>query len=119
MKFVCGAIRVMEIMKLKILFLAGLLLLLPALPVFAAFDKKPEFRWQQLYRSDFNREDHYLYSNRFSAAFNLRNKEEKGFLKLEPFFEIRRNINKDANIESICCISIRQIVADLLISSAE
>ena len=95
MKFVCGATRVMGIMKLKILFLAGLLLLLPALPVFAAFDKKPEFRWQQLYRSDFNREDHYLYTNRFSAAFNLRDKEEKVFLKLEPFFEIRRNINKD------------------------
>lgn len=60
-----------------------------------AYWKKPEFRWQQLYRYELNRNKHRLYTNRFSATFNYLNKEVNPLFKITPFFEIRRNIAKD------------------------
>lgn len=64
-------------------------------PVFAAWDKKPEFRWRQLYRYDLRQDNHRLYTDRISLAFDYLDKEEKSLLRLVPFFEIRRNLDKD------------------------
>jgi hypothetical protein len=60
----------------------------------AGWDKKPEFRWNQLYRYDPRHSNHQLYTNRISSAFVYRDTQEKALFKLEPFFEARRNLGK-------------------------
>lgn len=81
-------------MKNKILFSAGIFLSLISLSAFA-WTNKPEFRWEQLYRYELRWENHQLYVNRFSAAFNYPKKQEHPLFKVTPYFEIRRNINRD------------------------
>lgn len=84
-----------RLMKIKILIGAELFLLLFVFPAFAFLDKKPEFRFSQFYRYDLRQDNHQLYSNRLSLTFNYLGKQEKPLFKLTPFFEIRRNIDKD------------------------
>lgn len=82
-------------MKKKISILTGLFLLLAFLTAFATWDKKPEFRWEQLYRHDMRQDNHELYTNRISSTFNYLDNNKNSLFKLTPFFEIRRNIDKD------------------------
>jgi hypothetical protein len=82
-------------MKTKRLILIHLFLLLFFSVSFAAWDKKPEFRWGQLYRYDLRQDNHQLYTNRLSATFTYKNKKDKAMFRLQPFFEIRRNTHKD------------------------
>ena len=82
-------------MKIKILAGVGLFLLLFIAIVFAAWDKKPQFRWEQLYHYDLRQHNHQLFTNRVSLTFNYLDKEKAPLLKIAPFFEIRRNIDKD------------------------
>jgi hypothetical protein len=49
----------------------GLFSLLFISDIFAAWEKKPEFRWLELYRADLRDSDHRFYANRLSAAFNF------------------------------------------------
>lgn len=62
---------------------------------FAYWQKKPQLRWQHLYHYDLRQDKHQLYNNRISFTFTYLNKTEKPLFKIEPFFEFRRNINKD------------------------
>jgi hypothetical protein len=62
---------------------------------FAAWSKKPQFRWTQLYRYDVRQDDHRLYTNRLSFTLDYLNKEEEPLFKLVPYFEFRRNIEHD------------------------
>jgi hypothetical protein len=80
---------------MKRFILSALVLLLLVPKAFAGWDKKPEFRWQQLYHRDTRQSGHQLYSNRFWATFNYLDKEGKSLFKLAPFFEMRRNIDQD------------------------
>lgn len=82
-------------MKTKILILIGSFLFLHISITFAAWDKKPEFRLEELYRSDFREDNHSLYSNRVSATFIYQDRNDKALLKFKPFFEARFNIEKD------------------------
>ena len=82
-------------MKIKTLIWAALFLLLFISHTFALRSKKPEFRFQQLYRYDTRQDDHQLYTNRMSLMFNYLDKKEKSLFKITPFFEIRRNIDRD------------------------
>lgn len=61
---------------------------------FASSGKNFELRWQQGYRYDLRRSDYQLYINRVSCVFTRNDKQDKELLKLEPFFEIRRNTDK-------------------------
>ncbi len=61
----------------------------------AAWDRKPHFRWTQRYRHDLRQDNHQLYLNRFSPELNYLDKQNKSLVKFIPFFEIRRNIDKD------------------------
>ncbi|MBI4972600.1 MAG: hypothetical protein HZC16_02145 [Candidatus Omnitrophica bacterium] len=82
-------------MKNKTIFLALFFIVLVISYSFAGWQKKPEFRWTQVYRYDLRRNHYQLYNNRLSLTLNYLDKEEKPLFKLTPFFEIRRNINKD------------------------
>ena len=82
-------------MKIKTLIGAALFLLLLISHTFALWSKKPEFRFQQLYRYDTRQDNHQLYTNRISLMFNYLDKKEKPLFKITPFFEIRRNIDRD------------------------
>lgn len=82
-------------MKIKLVFCCSLFFLFINSAAEASWDKKPEFRWQELYRYERSRNKHRLYNNRFSATFNYLDAEEKELFKITPFFEIRRNITKD------------------------
>lgn len=82
-------------MKAKTVILASLLLGLFISSVFACWDKKPVFRWTQLLRYDTRQSNNQLYTQRLLATFNYLGKGEKPLWKVIPFFEIRRNINKD------------------------
>lgn len=62
---------------------------------FAGWDKKPEFRWQQFYRYDLRQHDHRSHTNRFSLAFNYKDKKDHPLFKFIPFFGFRRNIHCD------------------------
>ena len=79
----------------KKIFLVAVFLLLPFSVVFAGWSKKPEFRWEQLYRCDDRRENKELYTNRISLTFDYLNQEKSPLFKLTPYFEIRRNIDLD------------------------
>lgn len=79
---------------MKILILAALFFLFTS-GAFAVWDKRPEFRWQQLYRYDLRQKNHQLYTNRLSLIFNYLDNQQKSLFKVIPFFEIRRNIDKD------------------------
>jgi len=81
-------------MKTKVSILTALLLSLAFFTTFAAWDERPEFRWQQLYRYDTRQDNHQLYTNRISFAFNYLDSKKESLYKLTPFFEIRRNIDK-------------------------
>jgi len=81
-------------MKIKTLLLLALPLLFFSSIGFAGWDRKPEFRFNQLYRFDLRKHDHQLYTNRISAGFLYRDTQEKALFKLEPFFEARRNLKK-------------------------
>lgn len=80
-------------MKIKV-FSGIALFLLSVSSVFAAWGKKPEIRWQQVYRYDLRQHDQQLYTNRLSLTFNCLDKKEKSLLKITPFFEARRNIRE-------------------------
>lgn len=83
-------------MNIKTRGLIALILILFSFSTsFAVWDKKPEFRWIQLYRYDSREDNHQLYTNRLSFTFNYLDNKEKSLFKLTPFFEIRRNIDKD------------------------
>lgn len=81
-------------MKAKAVILTSSFLGLFISSVFAYWDKKPQFRWMQLLRYDTRHADHNLYTNHLSATFNYLGKKEKPLLKLIPFFELRRNVDK-------------------------
>jgi hypothetical protein len=81
-------------MRAKMLACLALFLLFAISPAIAAWEKKPEFRWSQLYHYDTRETGHSLYTNRLSAMFTYLDKEEKPLFKLTPFLEIRRNIDK-------------------------
>lgn len=74
-----------------ILWLAGL----SCSFAFSHRDRKFKFSWKQGYRYDLRQDNHQLYINRFSFIFNCLGGIDKPLLKLMPFFEIRRNIDKD------------------------
>ena len=82
-------------MKIKIFTLTGLSLLLFFAFSFAGWEKKPEFRWQQLYHYDLRQDNHQLYTNRLSLTFNYLDSQKKSLVKFIPFFEIRRNIDNN------------------------
>lgn len=82
-------------MKIKLSLGCGLILLFINFGVFASWDKRPEINFMQLYRYDLRQDNHKLYINRFSTTFNYLSNKVKSLFKLTPFFEIRRNINKD------------------------
>lgn len=82
-------------MRGKVLIFIVLLLSL-SISYSSAFSvKKPEFRWSQLYHYDLHRDNHELYTNRLSLTFNCWDNQKKPLLKLIPFLEIRRNIDRD------------------------
>lgn len=83
-------------MKVKIFALTSLSLLLFFAFSYAGWEKKPEFHWQQLYHYDLRQENHQLYTNRLSLAFNYLDSANKSLVKIIPFFEIRHNI--DSNV---------------------
>jgi hypothetical protein len=83
------------IVRAKSPVLISLFLLLFVSTLFAAWDKKPEFRWTQTYHYDSRQHNHRLYNNRFSAAFTYRNEQNNALFKLIPFFEMKRNTDKD------------------------
>lgn len=82
-------------MKLKTAAFAAFFLCLFFSFVFAAFEKKLEFRWKQRYRHDLNRSAHKLYVDRLSLTLNYLDIEAKSLFKITPFFELRWNLNKD------------------------
>lgn len=79
-------------MKKKILFFSALFLCLAYSFSFAAFEKRPQIFLKQGYRYEYRRKRHRLYTNRLSALFTYRNQEANHLFKIEPFFEMRRNI---------------------------
>lgn len=82
-------------MKVKTVILASSFLGLLISSVFAHWDKKSKVSWTQLLRYDLRHDDHSLYTNHLSITFNYSDKREKPLLKLMPFFELRRNIDRD------------------------
>lgn len=82
-------------MKTKVLILTGFFLLWAISFLYAAWDKRPEFRLAQTYRYDLRQDNHQLYTDRLSLTFSYLDREQKSLFKLTPFFEIRRNIDKD------------------------
>jgi len=80
-------------MKKRTAVLASIFLFISC--AFASWDKKPEFRWTQLYRYDLRQDNHRLYNNRLALAFSYLDSKGKALFKLTPFFEIKRNIGKD------------------------
>ena len=68
-------------------------LTLPFSYVFAAWDKKPEFRWTQFYRWDRHFNVNGIYSNRFSLSFSYLDGKGRPLFKIIPFFEMRRNFD--------------------------
>lgn len=62
---------------------------------FAAWEEKPGFSIMQGFRYDLRQRNHKLYTSRFSLNFDYLGKEDKSLLSLSPFFEIRRNIDKN------------------------
>ena len=81
-------------MQIKILILSTLFLSL-SFSALAYQAGKPQVRWKQLYRYDTRHEKHQLYVNRISGLFTYQDRQKKQLFKITPFFEARRNINKD------------------------
>ncbi len=82
-------------MKLKLLVWVSLFLLLLISITFAGWSKKPEFRWTQLYRYDLRQDNHQLWTNRLSSTFDYLNEKKNSLFKLTPYFEMRRNIDRN------------------------
>lgn len=82
-------------MRGRILILCGVFLLVFTSATFASWEKKPRIRWEQIYHYDLREPDHELYTNRISLAFNYLGAEQNLLFRITPFFEIRRNIDKD------------------------
>jgi hypothetical protein len=76
-------------------FILTIMFLLSVSVAFAGWGQKPEFRWNQLYRYDTRHAEHELYTNRLSAGFIYRDKQGKELFKLTPFFEARRNLDRN------------------------
>lgn len=57
------------------------------------WQKKPEFRLQQLYRYDMRNKGSDLYITRVSAAFDYLEASARILLRIMPFYEARRNLN--------------------------
>lgn len=70
------------------------ILFIPSL-VFATVTVNPQFHWTQRYHYDLRQKNHQLYVNRLSLNLNYSDKDNKGLFSITPFFEIRRNIDKD------------------------
>ncbi|MCM8780597.1 MAG: hypothetical protein NC908_01555 [Candidatus Omnitrophica bacterium] len=81
-------------MKTRISAIVLLILFFSVSDTCAAWMKKPELRWRQLYRYDLRQDNHKLYTNYISAGFSLGRNNEAPF-KIIPFFEARRNINRE------------------------
>jgi hypothetical protein len=77
----------------RMLALAGLFLVLSAGAGFSYWDKKPEYRFQQLLRYDTRHSDHRLFMEIISAGFTLRDSLGEALFKAMPLVELRRNID--------------------------
>jgi hypothetical protein len=78
-----------------LLLICTWLLILDFSSVFASWERKPKFRWTQLYRYDLRQDNHQLYTNRISSTFYYMGNEDKALFEATAFFEARRNVNKD------------------------
>jgi len=81
-------------MKLKVIYLSSLILLLSGHCVFADWNSRPVIRLMQGYRNDFREDNHELYISRFSFTMDYFS-EKKSLFKITPFFELRRNIQRE------------------------
>ena len=79
----------------KVLIFTYIILLIWLPCSFAFSNKKMGFSWKQGYRYDTRQDNHQLYTNHFSLVFNYLSEKNKPLLKLIPFFEIRRNIDRE------------------------
>lgn len=61
---------------------------------FAAWGK-PEFRLTELYRYDLRQDNHELWISRASAALSYLGADKSSLFKITPFFEGRRNVDKN------------------------
>ena len=82
-------------MKVKIIAFLTISCLFTFSSACAGWAKKPEFRLTHLYRYDLRQDFRSLYSDRVSIAFTYLDSQEKPLFKLMPFFEIRRNVERD------------------------
>lgn len=62
---------------------------------FAQPIEKPKFSWTQFFRFDMRHSEHHHYVNRLAAAFKLKDKQDQEIARITPFFEARRNIDRD------------------------
>ncbi|MFH1507897.1 MAG: hypothetical protein ABIG46_05690 [Candidatus Omnitrophota bacterium] len=81
--------------KSVIYAIAGLLILFNFIYAEAFFDDKPQIRYKYTFRIEDRRDHRKLYLQRLSSVFTCRDSNDDNFFKLEPFFEIRRNLNAD------------------------
>jgi hypothetical protein len=82
-------------LKVKINIFLGLSFLFIFSSAYAGWAQKPEFRLTHLYRYDLRQDFRSLYTDRISIAFAYLDNQEKPLFKLMPFFEIRRNVERD------------------------
>jgi hypothetical protein len=62
---------------------------------YAAWEKKPELRWANLYRIDTRNNNGNLYATRISAAWQYLDSQRQPLFKITPYAEFRRNIDND------------------------
>lgn len=80
----------------RILIFSILFLLLSASFSFAGGFQKLGVRLEEFYRYDLRQDDGQLFNTRISSNFNYLDTKETTLFKVTPFFEIRRNINRDS-----------------------
>lgn len=81
-------------MRTKTLFLTAAFLLSVSI-AYAGWEQKPQLRWSQVYSYDNRHDDHQLYINRLSVGFRYLDKQGGELFKLTPFFEARRNVDRN------------------------
>lgn len=80
-------------LRTPVLLLFCLTLFLPS--AFAGWSEKPVFSWTQFYRWDRHFNTDGIYSNRFALTLDYLDDEKKPLLKIMPFYEMRRNYDRN------------------------
>ena len=80
---------------MKKIILIVLMISLLVIQIAFADWQRPQLQYSNTFHFDIREDDKYFYGQNLTAIFSYRDTNDKDLIKISPFFEIRRNTDRD------------------------